>query len=148
MTAKSTGLLSRYAAAGVPVSFYRLRAASGGVFVCCGYIISNREHIVKVCFAAFSVNIAYYERLSLYIACFLRFPLFLVVNMLKYEKRNECRMKTNRRSRPVKKNRHVKDIYIIYIGRIAYRSRQEARPRVIYNVCYVTDDVQRMMYII
>lgn len=31
--------------------------------------------------------------------------------------RNECRMKTNQRSRPVKKNRPVKDIYIIYIGR-------------------------------
>ena len=62
--------------------------------------------------------------------------------------RNGSRMKTNRRSRPVKKNRPVKDIYIIYNGRIAYRSRQEVRPRVIYNVCYATDDVQRMMYII
>lgn len=96
--AKSIGLLSRYAGAGVPVSLYRLRATSGGrpldplltprgrLVCCCDYIILDRKHIVKVCFTAFSVNITCYARLSMYIARFLRFPLFLAADTLKYEK--------------------------------------------------------------
>ena len=56
------------------------------MFVCCGYIILNREHAVKVCFGAFSVNMACYGLLSLYIARFLRFSLFLAIDTVKYEK--------------------------------------------------------------
>ena len=91
--------------------------------------------------------------------------------------RNECRMKTNQRSRPVKKNKPVKDIYIIYIGRSArivprlfavrparqsgiaqlmgydqpciYWKRYALRDAhcVIYNVRYAMRDIQRVMYI-
>ena len=58
----------------------------GRLICCCGYIIPNQEHVVKVCFAAFYVNMACYGLLSLYIARFLRFPLFLVIDTVKHEK--------------------------------------------------------------
>ena len=50
------------------------------------YSIYFLAYIVKVCFAAFSVNIACYGRLSPHIVRYLRFPLFLVIDTVKYEK--------------------------------------------------------------
>ena len=52
----------------------------GRLVCCCVHIILDREHIVKACFAAFSVNMACYWLLSLYIARFLHFSLFLVID--------------------------------------------------------------------
>ena len=51
-----------------------------------GYSIYFLVHIVKAYFGAFSVNIACYGLLSPHIVHYLRFPLFLVIDMVKYEK--------------------------------------------------------------